>query len=623
MATKPFSAYQGDQPCFFVCYAHSDDELVFPEMSWLDQAGYHLWYDEGIHVGAVWRRAIVDALDRARGLIFMCTSSAVVSENCIREINYALDENKPVIVVHLDDSGLSGELRLGLSDRQALVRSAFAESDYRRRLREALDHVLTDATVLRRLPKGSALSQSVTRETTSVPCVAVFPFSNLSGPDCPEYFSDGITDELINALAQVDGLQVVSRTSVFAFKGEPIDVRSFGRQLNATAVLEGSVRSSDGQLRVTTQLTSVSDGTNIWSSRYDREFKDNFTIQDEIAKSIVEALEIRLQSGKTRSPSNGTSEAYDLYLKGRYNWNRQTGEGLQTALDCFEEAIQRDPQFGAAYAGIAFAHASLAFHGIVPAKAALTASRDAAKRALAIDYTLPDANIAMAMVILFLDLKREEGERYIRRAIELNPSSAQAYYFLAAFLTQRARFDQGRFAIRKAIELDPLNVLNHTAAGWTEYYAGNWDEAISHLEKALTIDPDYPEIQIALGSVCVQLDRHDEAVARVAGVLDAYGPDPLVLAFLGALYGLAGQSDRALDNLERLDQIATDRHVPATCHALVYLGLHDAEKAIECLQQGVRDRDAFLSWMNVLPFAQWLRGDKRFFRVLSDIGLTR
>ena len=631
MANKPFEAYAGDRPYFFVCYAHDDAALVYPEMAWLHEANFNLWYDDGIHVGTTWRQAIADAVAESAALIFFATKRSVKSDNCLREINFGLDDEKPVYVVQLEDTTMPRQLRLSLSDRQTLVRSGFDEATYRGRLVHALGMFLAQDPVDRN-QSASDTSCDLTGHqapTLAVPPepdfsrIAVFPFANLGGNEDTEYFSDGLTDEIINALAQIKDLHVVSRTSVFEFKGKPTDIRTFGERLRATVVLEGNVRSIGDQIRVTSQLTNVADGFSIWSGRFDHKLSDIFTLQDEITHAIVKALQVRLRlepSRRVSLRSEGSVEAYDLYLKGTYHWNRQTEDGLQQALQYFGQSIQVDPDLAAAHAGLAEVHTSLGFHGYVPTEEALPIARDAARRALKIDHTLPDANISMALAMIFLDRDWERAEIYLHRAIELNPSSAKAYYFYTCFLLQRAQFEPGRAAIQMAIELDPLNVLNHTAAGWAEYYAKRPAVAIEELTKALKVDANYPETQVALGAAYEQLGKYPEAIRYVEKAARTYGSDPLVLAFLGSVYGAAGEQDRAHEVLAKMDEIAKDRFVPSTFRALVYMGLRDTEKAIEYLALGVEARDAFLSWMNVLPIAGWLHEEPRFIDLLAKLG---
>ena len=457
-------------------------------------------------------------------------------------------------------------------------------------------------------------------------CIAVLPFSNLNKTDT-EYFSDGLTEELINALAQVDGLRVVSRSSVFAFKGEPIDIKTIGERLKVPTVLEGSVRSAGNRLRVTVQLTNVADGFNLWSERFDRELRDIFELQDEITLRIIEKLKIKLAPTRevvsTDWNSTDRLKAYDLYLEGKYNWNRQTEEGFNKAIICFERAIEVDPLFGAASAGLADALTFFGFHGLAPSLEVFPRARAAATAALQLDPALPDANISMGYVKLYHDWNWVEAEYYLRRAIELNPSSAKAYYSLMLCLVQSGRFEPGRAALQKALDLDPFNMLYHTSRGWLEYYAKRPRVAIEKLEEALALDPTYPELQVALGAAHAEVRLFKQAIDYMERAAGIYGTHPLVQAFLGSTYASANETEKAVQVIAELDRVAENRFVPSVCWAIIYMSLQDTERTFEYLKMAAEARDAFLCWLNVLPISESMRTDSRYSNLLAEIGFDK
>jgi len=507
----------------------------------------------------------------------------------------------------------------GLSRFEPVLRKMLAK-DRNERYPSAAE-LISDLNLL-----SSSRGQLEVASDIPVTSIAVLPFANLNRQENTEYFSDGLTDELINALAQFEGLRVVSRSSVFAFKGQSVSVKTIGEQLKVPTVLEGSVRSVGNRLRVTVQLTNVADGFNLWSERFDRELRDIFEVQDEITLGIVEKLKVKLAPHRTshaESRTTGRLEAYDVYLEGKYNWNRQTEEGFNRAIHCFEKATQVDPSFGAAHAGLADAYTFLGFHGLVPSLEIFPKARAAAQKALDIDPSLPDANISMGYVKLYHDWNWKEAEYYLRRAIELNPSSSKAYYSLMLCLVQSARFEQGRVALKRALELDPFNMLYQTSAGWLEYYAKRPRVAIEKLEEALTVDPAYPELQVALGAANEQLGLFTEAVQHLETAVAVYGQHPLVQAFLGSAYASSGQQEKALEVLATLNRLAQSRFVPSVCWAIVYLALQDKERALEYLQVAAHARDAFLCWLNVLPLSEGLRPDSRFAELLSQIGFDQ
>ena len=474
-----------------------------------------------------------------------------------------------------------------------------------------------------------ALSVSVSTATASLmdqSCIAVLPFVNLNREEKTEYFSDGLTDELINALAQFEGLRVVSRSSAFAFKGQSVSIKTIGEQLKVPTVLEGSVRSVGNRLRVTVQLTNVADGFNVWSERFDRELKDIFELQDEITLGIVEKLKVKLTPNRTTSPdvtSTARLQAHDAYLEGKYNWNRQTEEGFHKAILGFEKATQIDPSYGAAHAGLADAYTFLGFHGLAPSLEIFSKARAAAAKALELDPKLPDANISMGYVKLYHDWDCRAAEFFLRRAVELNPSSAKALYSLMLCLVQTSRFDEGRDALEKALLLDPFNMMYQTSAGWLEYYAKRPRVAVERLEQALKIDKTYPELWVALAAAYEQLGLFKDSIEYAEKAASIYGKHPLVHAFLGSAYATAGEYEKALSVLSRLDELSATQFVPSVCRAIVYMALQDKEAAFTHLQAAAKNRDAFLCWLNVLPLGETLRSDPRFEELISQIGLDQ
>ncbi|HEY6345242.1 MAG TPA: protein kinase [Bryobacteraceae bacterium] len=474
--------------------------------------------------------------------------------------------------------------------------------------------------------KSVASARAAVAHPPGIPALVVLPFTNQSRGEDTDYFSDGLTDELINALAQLDGLRVVSRSSAFEFKGKPVNIREIGAKLNVGKVVEGSVRMSGSRLRVTAQLTNVEDGFQIWSERFDREMADVFEIQDEISRAIVEKLKGRLSREETRRLNTAFPrdiEAYDLYLKGKFSWNQQTDEGFQRVIEFFTRALQVNPEFAPAHAGLADAYTLSAFHGFAPSRTALPLAQASAARALEIDPSLPDANISMGYVKLYYDWDWPEAERYLRRAVELNPGCAKAYFSFSIGLVQTSRFEEARAMLRKALDLDPCNMLYLTAAAWVEYYAKRPRVALEKLQAAMEMNADFPELHVVRGAAYEQLGLYRDAISHLETAAAAYGNHPVVVAMLGAVYASAGETERALEQLKLLNGLASQRFVPHIARAIIHMGCQQMDQAFEELRLSAEDRDAFLFWMNVYPGVEPLRSDPRFGRLLREIGLVR
>jgi TolB-like protein len=300
---RPFAAYVGDEAYFFVSYSHQDSAIVYPEMVWLREAGINLWYDEGIHIGSVWRQALAQALDDSYGLIYLCTAQASQSDNCLKEINFALDRDKPVFVVQLDDSPMPVHLQLSLSDRQALVRSAFDEATYRARLTAGLKMAVAQS-----VPGANLSDQAEPLPTPKKPptaeaksngkSIAILPLVNRSNDPENEHLCDGIAEELVNGLSQLSNLRVASQMASFVYKNQHVELQVMGAKLGVGTILSGSVQKSGTRLRINLRLDDVQTGDTLWSQRFDRELADIFALQDDITRKVINALKVELNASE-------------------------------------------------------------------------------------------------------------------------------------------------------------------------------------------------------------------------------------------------------------------------------------------------------------------------------------
>jgi serine/threonine-protein kinase len=486
------------------------------------------------------------------------------------------------------------------------------------------DRFPTAAAMAEALRGGSQWTERTTgrqvQPAGAEPSIAVLPFANLSPSPDNEFFADGMTDELINALAKVPGLHVVSRTSCFAFKGRQEDAREIGRRLQVRTVLEGSVRRAGSRLRVSTQLINVADGFLLWSESFDREAEDVFAIQDEIARAIGGALRARLlQSGRDAAIKQPTDdlEAYGLYLKGRHFWNRRTEPDLRLAMEYFEQALARDPDFALAHAGIADTYALLGFYSAAPPGEVFPAAKRAAQQALARQPGLAEAYPSLAYAAMYYDWDWAEAERTFRRAIELHPGYATAHQWYGNFLSVVGRAEESIIEFERALALDPLSGIKHAAVGWGCHFARRYERAVVECRRGIELEPGTVVAHAWLAMSLESIGRAAAAVSAAEETARLSRRSVSSLGFLGHAYAVAGWSDQARQVLHELMGIAETRYVSQYDLALIHLGLGEADGAIAWLERGYAERDHQMIFLKVDPRLDALRERRDFGRLME------
>jgi eukaryotic-like serine/threonine-protein kinase len=459
------------------------------------------------------------------------------------------------------------------------------------------------------LPEGAHAYTAVART------IAVLPFVNASPDPENEYLSDGITDELIDALAKVEGLRVAARTSVFALKGKPQDVRAIGALLGAHEVLEGTVRKAGNRLRITAQLSSAEDGRLLWSQRYDRTLHDVFAIQDEIARTIVDTLRVTSFADLAQQPSRRYTPsvtAYGLYLRGRYAWNKRSQEGVLEAIRFFERAIAEDPQYALAYTGLSDAYALQLDYRSVPVAEGFALAKHYARKALELDELLPEAHASLAWVLFVYDWDWAEARREFRRSIELDPQYATAHQWYGFLLASRGRIDEALVEGHTAQELDPTSVSVRRTLGWLYYYGRRFEQARYHLARAAAMNPGAEETFRVLGLTLAVEGQLDEAerVLRDAVVMEGSGT--YTTATLGYALARGGKRAEAEELLAELDARREREYVSPVALATLHLGLGHIESALDWAEQAYADRRGWLAYLDVNPVLDPLRGHPRF-----------
>ena len=468
--------------------------------------------------------------------------------------------------------------------------------------------------------KQPSTTSSRTASDSSRASIAVLPFRNMSPDKENEYFTDGITEEIINALTKVEALRVASRTSAFAFKGRDEDIRKIGEQLGVRTVLEGSVRRAGSRLRIAAELVNVADGYHLWSDRYDREMADIFAIQDEIALAIANTLKVRLlaaDEGALVSRATEDVEAYNHYLKGKYFFNRRVP---REAISEFEQAIARDPEYAPAHTGLADAYCIFGFYGGIPTLDAFAKARAAAARAQELEPDAAETHVALGLVEHYYGWDFEREDREFSRAIELAPRSAAAYSWLAlkrTFLDDPV--DARRLAL-KARELEPLSPNVQTNVAWTYFVGRRYDEAERELSRALELDPDalYP---LWVSGLNLQLlGEHDRAVAAFEkAVALTERAQTYYVALLGAAYGAAGRTADSRRVLEELRERSLREYVAPYHLSFVHVALGEDDAAIAALDAACEERNALAWWPRSSPVFDPLRSNPRFQKVLEKI----
>ena len=453
--------------------------------------------------------------------------------------------------------------------------------------------------------------------------IAILPFANISPDPADEYFADGMTDELIAVLSKIGGLRVVARTSVMRFKGEKATANRIGQELKVGSLIEGSVRKSKNQVRITVQLVDTESEEQLWTETYNRNLQDIFSVQSDIAQQVAKALEVRLgvrENSALRREQTQNPEAYSFYLKGRHRWNLRSENEINRAIKYFEEAIGRDPAYALAYAGLADCYSILGYYAFRRPVAVYPRAKELAEKALSLNESIaePHASLGEVLMQYFFDWKKAGSE--LDRALELNPSYATAHFWRATHHMALGRTDDSLTQVRKAVELDPLSMIILTDAARNLYLARRYDEAINQYQRSLDVDPNFPIAHKGLAEVYAQIGKYDEAVSEIERAIALSGRSIFILDDLGYIYARAGKREDASKVLEDLDKLANDEYVPSYGRAVICAALGNKEDAMNWLEKAYDERN-FLVYLKVDPAFDTLRKEERFLSLLDKMGL--
>ena len=477
------------------------------------------------------------------------------------------------------------------------------------------------APAARAMEKTAALPSSGTRPKTTR-SVAVLPFVNMSRDEENEYFSDGISDDILSALTKIKGLRVAARNSSFQYKGRTPDIHEVGRKLKVDAVLAGSVRFAGKRLRITAQLSSVADGFEIWSERYDRVMEDVFEIQDEISYSIGSMLKVQLlgseEEALAKRPTESV-EAYNLYLQGRFYAYKLTQEGFRQAIDYYERAAREDPGYGQPLAAMAMAYGYLGVQGWEPPKEALPKAKACALKALETDDAIAEAHMAMGAYRHWYEWDWGGAEHEYQRAIELNPGEVDSRTMYALLLARQGRAEDAVSQAKKALELDPISLDAGRLLAYVYYLTRRFDESIAQARKIREMDKGYFPANWSIAMVCAQREDLEESIAAWQQAAKLAGKDPISEAGLGWAMGLAGRRGEALAVLDEFRTRRTEGYFAPYFIAWVYLGLGEYDRVFEWLDQAFEERDSLLVQLKAEALWDPLRDDPRFVALLERI----
>jgi adenylate cyclase len=473
--------------------------------------------------------------------------------------------------------------------------------------------------------KNAMPKRPSSRSETPEKSIAVLPFVNMSGDKGDEYLSDGMTEELINALAKVPGLRVPGRTSCFAFKGKNDEdiFHEVGDRLHVGTVLEGSVRKAGEKLRVTAQLISVSDGYHLWSKNYDGDVNDILNFQSNVAEQVVQALQVKLGSEETRALTKKPTEnpeAHRLYLLGRYEFAKYTQSGWNNAIRYYEEALKLDPDYALAYCGLADNYAYMG-SVVMPGKEANGKVTKFAQKALELDPELAETHMSMALALVAA-FDWRNGLKEFDRALELNPNLAFAYELRGWTVNGLGRSEEAIAKTRKAVELDPLNPFFQMSLSFYQYWARQYDDAITQARKTLEMDPNSTISHVLLG---LSFLKKGDTAGAIAELQNTKAPDPgaWYQGFLGYAYAISGDRAKAAQALRELEELAKRQYVSPTAFATIYVGLGEKEKALDWLEKAYAEQDSACWYLRIDQIYDSVRDEPRFQAILKKLGLDK
>jgi len=530
---------------------------------------------------------------------------------------------------------LREELRARLWPQDTFVDFEHSLNAAVNKLREALDDDANNPRFIETVPRrgyrfisavGLHDSQNLLGEWSSprIQSLVVLPLENLSNDPEQEYFADGMTDQLITNLAQISALKVISRTSAMRYKGTKKSLPEIARELHVDAVVEGAVMWVGGRVRISAQLIEAPTDYHLWAASYERDLRDVLSMQEEVTRAIASEIRVNLsaqEQARLASTRPIDPEAYRLYLKGRYYWNKRSLEGFRKAIEYFQQATAKDPAYALAYVGLADTYTYFSFFDVVPPREAMPKAKAAAARALEIDNRLGEAHVSLGYVSYMYDWDWPAAGKHFEQALTLNPAYSRAHTFYPFYLSSLGRSEEALAVAKRSLDLDPASpAVNHSLAVQF-YFARQFDQAIEQAHKTLELDPNFAISYELLGEVYVSRGMYREGLSELEKYSALSRGRAMSLALLGYAHARLGERSQALRMLEQLEATSKERYTPAFSFAVVDAGLGEKDQAFAWLEKAYGERTSRLGYLKVEPLWDPLRPDPRFADLVRRIGL--
>ena len=494
-----------------------------------------------------------------------------------------------------------------------------------KRLRESLSDSPENPRFIETVPRhGYRFIGNLGTTPGRIKSLAVLPLENLSRDPEQEYFAEGLTEALITTLAKIGELRVVSRTSAMQYRGVRKSLREIARELEVEAIVEGTVLRVGDRVRITAQLIDAAKETHLWAESYERDTQDILALTSEVAHAIASEIQVKLtpeEQTQLRRTRLVDAEAYESYLKGRYHWNKRTLEGLTKGAEHFQAAIDRDPTYAAAYAGLADSASRLGFWTDTKPEDGCARGKAAALKAIEMDNTLAEAYAALCYASLHYDFNIRVAEEASQRAIELDPHNAFAFQGRACCLMASGRAEDAATEILYAAHLEPLTMVLQWTVGVCLYFARQYDEAIAQSQRVLELDPKFAPFHWTLGLAFIQKRKYEQAVDEMEEAVQTSRRAPFYLGFLGHIYGATGRREDALNVISELEELSKQRHVSPYWAALIYTALCEKDSAFLCLECAYRERAPWMAYLKPPPWFDNLRSDSRYYRLLQRMSI--